>query len=106
MTPEGQLKKDIKDYLKEVGAFWSMVTGGAYSKEGDPDIVVCYKGCYIAIEAKTYTGKMSPIQTVRRTQIIDAGGIHICARSVDDVKKTIEKIDTEPVQIESVHIYK
>lgn len=89
MTPEGQLKKDIKDYLKSVGAFWSMVTGGAYSKEGDPDIVACYKGHYIAIEAKTYVGRMSSIQMVRRSQILDAGGIHVCARSVDDVRKII-----------------
>lgn len=93
MTPEGRLKKAIKALLDERGAFWSMIPGGAYAKVGDPDMVVCYKGRYIAIEAKTPTGKQSDWQKLRQEQITAAGGLYILARSVEDVKEVLEKIE-------------
>ncbi len=89
-TPESVIKKKIKEYLREIGAFWSMIQGGAYSKPGDPDIVVCYQGMYIGIEAKTPTGRQSEIQKVREKEIKEAGGIYILARSVEDVQEVIE----------------
>lgn len=94
MTPEGALKKAIKEYLNSVGAFWSMIPGGAYAKIGDPDMVVCYKGRYVAIEAKTPTGKQSNWQQLRQREIERSGGIYILARKVDDVKSVIESIDS------------
>ncbi len=85
MTPEGKLKKDIKALLDKCGAFWSMIPGGAYAKIGDPDMVVCYLGCYIAIEAKTPEGVQSDWQKLRQKQIEEAGGMYLLARSVEDV---------------------
>ena len=93
MTPEGELKKAIKTLLDEQGAFWSMIPGGAYAKIGDPDMVVCYKGRYIAIEAKTPVGRQSNWQKLRQEQITAAGGLYILARSVEDVKEVLEKIE-------------
>ncbi len=69
-----------------------MIQGGAYSKPGDPDIVVCYQGIYIGIEAKTKTGVQSEWQKLREKQIKAAGGIYILARSVEDVEIAIEDI--------------
>lgn len=92
-TPESLIKSDIKDYLRQKGVFWSMVTGGPYSKVGDPDMVTCYRGRYLAIEAKTYSGTMSAAQKIRMHQILRAGGVFICARTVDDVRQEIEKLD-------------
>lgn len=92
-TPESLIKSDIKDYLRQKGVFWSMVTGGPYSKVGDPDMVACYRGRYLAIEAKTYSGAMSAAQKIRMHQIFRAGGVFICARTVDDVRQEIEKLD-------------
>lgn len=92
MMPEAEIKKKIKDYLKEIGAFWSAIKGGAHSKPGDPDLVVCYKGKFIGIEAKTQTGVQSPMQKLREQQIKDAGGIYILARSVDDVKEGLKDL--------------
>ena len=92
MMPEAEIKKKIKDYLKEKGAFWSAVKGGAHTKPGDPDLIVCYKGKFIGIEAKTPTGVQSPMQKLREQQIKDAGGIYILARSVDDVKEGLKDL--------------
>ncbi len=43
-TKESSIKKKMKDWLDEEGIFWSMVAGGAYSKEGDPDLILCVDG--------------------------------------------------------------
>jgi hypothetical protein len=94
-TPEGQFKADLRAYLESIGAFWSNITGGPYSKIGDPDIVICYHGHYVGIEAKTYTGRQSPLQKVREQQIIAAGGRYILARTLDDVRHVLEELDME-----------
>lgn len=91
-TPEGRLKTEIRRLLRESGAFWSNVQGGPGSKPGDPDIVVCYKGRYIGIEAKSEDGRQSEIQKTREQEIIDAGGIYRIVRKIDDVKKILEEI--------------
>lgn len=90
--PEASLKSnDIKGYLKTVpDLFMHSVPGGAYGKKGAPDIVVCYKGHYIGIEAKTYDGVQSGWQKTRQKQIEAAGGIYILARTVDDVRCVLE----------------
>lgn len=85
MTPEGRLKKEIKALLTECGAFWSMVPEGAYAKTGDPDMIACFKGCYIAIEAKTFEGRQSDWQKLRQRQIEAANGFYVLARSTEDV---------------------
>ena len=92
MTPEAQLKTEIRRYLESIGAFWSNVQGGPGSKPGDPDMIVCFKGRYVALEAKSPTGLLSPIQTARRNEIRDAGGIYEVVRTIDDVKKIMETI--------------
>lgn len=91
-TPEAALKSDkIKKYLKSVpDLFQHSVPGGAFGKSGVPDIIVCYKGRYIGIEAKTYEGRQSEIQKTRQSQIEQAGGIYILARCVEDVQAVIE----------------
>ena len=92
-TPEGRLKKEIKALLDERGAFWSLIPGGSYAKTGDPDIVVCYKGRYVGIEAKTPVGMQSQWQRLREEQIKAAGGVYILARSTDDVRAMLDEID-------------
>ena len=92
-TPEGQLKQEIRKYLTGIGAFWSNVQGGPGSKPGDPDIVVCYKGRYIGLEAKSPVGVQSPIQKRRMEEIRVAGGIYGLVRSVEDVKEILRGIE-------------
>ena len=62
-------------------------------KSGIPDIISCYKGLFIGIECKIGKNKMSKLQEEHRDQILAAGGIHILAYNIEDVKKIIEKID-------------
>lgn len=93
MTEESDLKREVKAYLKSKGAYVIPVAQGAYSKTGDPDMVVCYKGLFVAVEGKTYTGRQSDWQIVRMEQIRKAGGIYAVIRSVDACKQLLEEID-------------
>ena len=95
MTPESDIKRDIKRYLDGIGAYWCMIKGGAHSKPGDPDMVVCLRGMFIGIEAKTYDGVQSNIQKLRQKQIEQAGGTYILARSVNDVAQVVDKLFKE-----------
>lgn len=89
-TQEQLIKKDIKSYLTKIGAFWSMIQGGAYSKPGDPDIVACVKGRYVGIEVKTPTGKLSELQKVRGSEIEKAGGIWIVTTSKEGLDSELK----------------
>ena len=93
MTEESDLKKMMKAYLKSRGAYVVPVANGAYAKIGDPDIVACYKGVFVAIEGKTYTGRQSDWQKLRMDQVHDAGGIYVVARSVDIIEQVLDEID-------------
>ena len=87
-TPEAKLKRQIKDYLNSEGIFWSMVAGGAFSKIGDPDMIACVDGMYLAIEAKVDT-QQSEWQRMRQSQIEESGGCYIIAKSVEDVERAV-----------------
>lgn len=82
---ESLIKKGIKEAIEKCGGFWSVVPEGTYGKQGDPDIIMCYKGWYVGIEAKKPSGKQSPIQKARQDQIEAAGGIYIKPRTVEEV---------------------
>lgn len=93
MTPESKLKKDLKTLLNERGAYWAAIAGGPYAKPGDPDIIVCYQGMFIAIEAKTYEGSQSEWQKLREKQIRDAGGIYLIIKNVDQLASFLNALD-------------
>jgi hypothetical protein len=52
MTPEGKVKKKITALLKELGVFYFMPIGGAYSASGVSDYICCVNGRFVAVEAK------------------------------------------------------
>lgn len=87
------MKTEIRKLLSSRGAFWSNVAGGSYAKPGDPDIIACYHGLFIGIEAKTYKGKQSDIQKLREKQIFDAGGVYLLVRNVHEVEVLLDDLD-------------
>ena len=70
-----------------------MIPGGTYAKPGDPDIIVCYHGMFIAIEAKTYEGSQSEWQKLRERQIRDAGGTYLVIKNVNQLSSFLDTID-------------
>ena len=89
---EADLKAKYRLYLEKEGCFWSNVTGGNYSKPGDPDTIACIDGYYLAIEAKTPGETPTEEQILRKMQIIASGGMHMYAYHLEDVKDAVRRI--------------
>ena len=74
MRNESDVKKRVKQILKELGAWWYMPVPTGYGVQGIPDFIVCYKGLFIAIETKYGKNKCSKWQAIRLDEIRDHGG--------------------------------
>ena len=93
---EKDLIKAIGKYLKTVpGLFFWKEHGGMYGTAGIPDIIVCYKGKFIAFEAKVGYNKPTELQTQTINQITRSGGLAQVVYSVDAVRETIAAMDKE-----------
>ena len=87
----------IKKYLISLGGdifFWKE-HGGPYGTSGIPDIICCYKGRFLGLEAKLPGGKLTELQKRSLDKINAAGGIARRVESVDDVKAIIAQADRE-----------
>lgn len=95
MAAEKQFENKIKAYLKEKGAWFIKYWAGAqYTKSGVPDLLVCYKGKFIAIEVKAENGKPSELQLYNLRKIEEAGGMSflLYPRDFDNFKNIIENL--------------
>jgi len=93
---EAELITKIKDYLKTVpDCFYWKEHGGQYGTAGIPDIIVCYRGRFIAFECKVGNNQPTVLQAVTIRKIIKAGGYALVIRSVDEAKRLIEAFREE-----------
>lgn len=93
---ESDLVRKIKDYLKTVlNCFYWKEHGGQYGTAGIPDIIVCYRGRFIAFECKVGNNKATVLQEQTIKQILKAGGYALVVRSVDEVRQIIEAFREE-----------
>ena len=87
----------IKKYLASLGSdvfFWKE-HGGPYGTSGVPDIICCYKGRFLGLEAKLPSGRLTELQKRALDKINRAGGIARRVESVDDVRAVIQLVDDE-----------
>lgn len=73
-TGEVKVKKRIRKMLEASKAYFAMPVGSGYGNSGVPDFLVCHKGQFIGIEAKSGTGVTTTLQDHNLKQIRDAGG--------------------------------
>ena len=91
---ESDLIMKIKNYLKGVkDLFFWKEHGGMYGTAGIPDIIVCYRGKFIAFEAKVGKNKPTVLQEVTIRKILKAGGYATVVRTVYEVKQIIEALE-------------
>lgn len=98
-----ELVKACKQYLKMRGAVCMTNTisrrkgeDGRTVKTGEPgwaDIIGCLPGGrFIAVECKTGKGELTALQLGFRDEVWVVQGIHVEARSIDDVADAIERV--------------
>jgi hypothetical protein len=83
-TPESKVKAKIKAILKEHGVYYAMPIGTGYGNAGVPDFLCCFKGRFLAIEAKANGGTTTALQDKNLRDIEVAGGI-TCVLNEDNV---------------------
>ncbi len=91
---ESALIKKIRTYLMNLdGCFFWKEHGGQYGTAGIPDIIVCYHGRFVALEAKVGKNKPTSLQAATIKQIQKAGGTAAVVYSLDDVKKILNNLE-------------
>jgi Holliday junction resolvase len=96
-TPEGKVKDAIKKFLKERGAWYFMPVSNGMGQVGIPDIIICYKGVFVAIEAKA-PGKKKNI-TSNQERVIEA------IRSADGFAWVVDNPDDMPMLFDVIDVY-
>lgn len=84
---EQTIQKKILDYIKEIGAY--AVKTITTNRTGVPDILVCWRGEFIAIECKDVgkLNRLTPLQMHHLSMIERAGGKVLVADSVASVRE-------------------
>lgn len=93
-TPEKKVKDKVKKFLDSLGAYhFSPMTGG-FGRSGVPDIIVCLKSRFIAIECKANGGKTTMLQEKNINAIRLNKGIAMVVdeNNIDYMKEVINDI--------------
>lgn len=94
MTPEGRVVRAVTRLLKARGAWQANVT--VANRRGVPDLLVCYRGRFVAIECKAPDrGVLSALQAYELDSLQRAGALTVVARSADEVARILDIIDQE-----------
>jgi Holliday junction resolvase len=90
---EKHIQKKIVDWLRIRGAY--VVKVSIASRSGVPDLLVCYKGLFIAIEVKDEAGRTTPLQDYNIESIIVSGGMAFVAKSVEEVERAFNHLEAK-----------
>jgi len=72
LTPEGRVKKRVKEVLEKYGAYYFMPVQNGMGKPS-LDFIVCHKGRFAAIETKAGTKSMTDRQVATSDEMRLAG---------------------------------
>lgn len=95
MTPEGKVKKAVRERLNQYNPYYFMPATGGFGKSGVADIVCCINGFFVAIECKKDRHAMpTALQTKNAFDVARAGGVAILIHDenldyVDSVCKSL-----------------
>ena len=77
---EAQFSREVTQYLESKGAIVNNQTGSMFSKVGVSDLLVCYKGFFIALELKVGDYTADQLQISYLQKIREAGGFGLILR--------------------------
>lgn len=99
-TPEAKVKKKVVALIKASGAYYFFPVMNGYGRVGIPDIIVCHRGYFVAIECKAGSNKPTELQQKEMESIRSAGGAVLVVNedNTEDVTKVLESIDVLPLR--------
>lgn len=95
ITPESKVKNRVKKFLKDNDIYFTMPFTAGYGASGVPDILVCHKGKFIAIECKAGSNKPTALQTDHLNRITRGGGIAVVVNENNTDATMVELFGTD-----------
>ena len=83
--PEAKIKDEIRKWLAEQGAYVFSPVQMGYGKQ-TVDLLVCWKGFFVAIEVKAPGKKLTNRQYLILDEIANTGGITVIANGLADLR--------------------
>lgn len=95
--PEGKLVSKMKDHLKDRGARVFKIHGSdnPFQEVGIPDLLICYCGRFVGIEAKLPGEPLRPKQRKVLNEIYAAGGVAAVCETVGQVAVLLSVLEKE-----------
>jgi len=90
---ERDLTRQVRDFLRVVGAWEVKHRAGLGDRRGIPDVLACYRGRFVAFEIKAPKGRLTPYQVAELEAVRHAGGIAAEVRSLEDVLAALGAVD-------------
>lgn len=87
---ESYLRQKMVKLLRTIDGVWVYKVSDAYTS-GIPDIILCCRGRFIAIELKAEHGKMSHVQLAQQKIIERCDGLYYTVYP-DKINKTVDDI--------------
>lgn len=84
----------MKNFLESEGCWFVKFFANAYTKSGIPDLLVCCRGYFLAVEVKAQNGKPSELQKRNIKNIIKqyGYGVILYPDQFDDFKEMVSWI--------------
>ena len=89
---ESRFQKKAKELIESKGGYTIKIHVSAYQSEGEPDLVCCYKGKFVAFELKVDNNKPSKLQLEKIKEIQAAGGIAKAVWSLEEIEETLYEV--------------
>ena len=91
---EADFSRKVTKYLESIGAIVNNQTANIYSRVGVSDLLICYKGRFIALELKVGNYQPDPLQVRYLEKVREAHGFGLLLRdTLDDLKTLVYCID-------------
>lgn len=90
--PETVLVNAIRRELGRRGIYVIKVHGDPYQPSGEPDLICCVRGRFVALEAKIEGNQPTALQGHQLRRIRDAGGRAVVVWSVEQAIEAVEHV--------------
>ena len=77
MAEEKSFEERVKRWLRQNGCYVVKYYGCGTTRAGIPDLLVCVKGKFLAVELKAEKGVTTPLQETQLNLIAKSGGVGI-----------------------------
>lgn len=93
MTLEANIQAAIIRQAKKRGAWILNTHGSQFGRSGVPDLVLCYRGMFVAMEVKQPGKQPRPLQKHEIKMIRGAGGFAEVVTSVTEAMHILDRVD-------------